>query len=93
VLTPDYLFFLAFYLVGMVIRHGYERLKKSDRVDTRNKVVFASVFAAMCMMCGPDGSRCARLIRFLSHFRPGCAGSALVLSSWDLYSLLDLSFN
>lgn len=49
-LNPDYLGFLLLYLVGLSLRHGYERLKESGRVNSRNRVVFLVVFAAMCMM-------------------------------------------
>ena len=37
-------------LVRLAIRTGYELLKKAGRVDPKSKVVFAVVFAAMCLM-------------------------------------------
>ena len=49
-MNPGYLTFLGLYLVGMGVRHGYEQLKKSGRVNSRNKFVFFTVFVAMCMM-------------------------------------------
>jgi protein-S-isoprenylcysteine O-methyltransferase Ste14 len=49
-MKPDYLVFLLLYLVGLSVRHGYERLKESGRVNSKNRAVFFYVFAAMCMM-------------------------------------------
>jgi protein-S-isoprenylcysteine O-methyltransferase Ste14 len=46
----DMLLFLILHLAGLTIRNIYEALKKSGRVDSRNKLVFAVVFAAMCLM-------------------------------------------
>ncbi|MFA4986151.1 MAG: isoprenylcysteine carboxylmethyltransferase family protein [Candidatus Brocadiia bacterium] len=39
-------------LLGLAIRTSYELLKKAGRIDSRNKAVFAVVFAAMCTMLG-----------------------------------------
>jgi protein-S-isoprenylcysteine O-methyltransferase Ste14 len=49
-MNGDYLLFLGLYLAGLTARNVYEALKKAGRVDSRNKLVFAVVFAAMCMM-------------------------------------------
>jgi len=49
-MDSEYLLFLIFHIAGLTIRNVYEVLKKSGRVDSRNKVVFAVVFAAMCLM-------------------------------------------
>jgi protein-S-isoprenylcysteine O-methyltransferase Ste14 len=49
-MNPEYFIFLGLYLVGLGVRHGYEQLKKSGRVNSRNKFVFMAVFAAMCLM-------------------------------------------
>ena len=48
-MTDDYLFFLILHLGGLTIRNIYEALKKSDRADSRNKLVFVAVFGAMCL--------------------------------------------
>jgi hypothetical protein len=46
-MNPEYLTFLGLYLLSLSIRHGYERLKESGRVNSRNKSVFIAVFAGM----------------------------------------------
>ena len=46
----EYLLFLNLYFIGLIIRSIYERLKKSDRIDPKSKVVFLTVFIAMCLM-------------------------------------------
>ena len=42
--------FLALCLVGLTIRTTYEVLKKQGKLDPRNKIVFAIVFAGMSLM-------------------------------------------
>jgi protein-S-isoprenylcysteine O-methyltransferase Ste14 len=49
-MTDDYLVFLILHLAGLTIRDIYEALKKSGKVDSRNRIVFAVIFAAMCLM-------------------------------------------
>jgi hypothetical protein len=39
-------------LIALVVRTGYELLKKHGMVDTKNKAIFAAVFVAMCVMLG-----------------------------------------
>jgi protein-S-isoprenylcysteine O-methyltransferase Ste14 len=46
-MNSAYLLFLFLYLIGLSIRTSYEILKKSDRVDRQNKIIFTAVFAAM----------------------------------------------
>lgn len=43
---------LALCLAGLLLRDTYEILKQSGRVDSKNKAVFCTVFAAMCGMLG-----------------------------------------
>jgi protein-S-isoprenylcysteine O-methyltransferase Ste14 len=43
----NYLLFLSLYLIGLSVRTSYEVLKKSDRIDRQNKIIFTAVFAAM----------------------------------------------
>lgn len=45
-----YLILAGLCLAGLMIRNGYELLKKAGRVDAENKVIFVVVFAAMCAM-------------------------------------------
>ncbi len=45
-----YLVFLGLYLIGLIIRTSYELLKKAGKADTKNALLFAVVFAAMCLM-------------------------------------------
>lgn len=56
--------FLAFCLIGLIIRTVYEILKKTDRIDPKSKVVFVFVFVGMVLMltswmfiCPTDPSR------------------------------------
>ena len=49
-MMSEYLLFLGLYLLGLIIRTGHERLKKAGRVQPGNKVAFALVFAAMCLL-------------------------------------------
>jgi len=37
-------------LIGLLIRTSYELLKQAGRLGTENKVIFALVFVAMCVM-------------------------------------------
>jgi protein-S-isoprenylcysteine O-methyltransferase Ste14 len=48
--NTDYLVFLNLYLIGLMLRTGYELLKKAGRVNPKNIVVFAVVLVAMCLM-------------------------------------------
>lgn len=45
-----YLILAGLCLIGLMIRNGYELLKKRGRADVENKVVFVVVFAAMVTM-------------------------------------------
>jgi len=49
-MDSTYLLVALLCLLGLAIRTRYELLKKAGRVDTKNRVVFAVVFAAMCVM-------------------------------------------
>ena len=45
-----YLVFLGLYLGSLIIRTGYELLKKTGRVNPKSMIIFAVVFAAMCLL-------------------------------------------
>jgi protein-S-isoprenylcysteine O-methyltransferase Ste14 len=45
-----YFVFLGFYLVSLIIRTSYELLKRAGRVNPKNTVVFAAIFANMMLM-------------------------------------------
>jgi protein-S-isoprenylcysteine O-methyltransferase Ste14 len=47
-----YLITASLCFIGLIGRTSYELLKKGGRVDTKNKIIFAAVFAAMCIMLG-----------------------------------------
>jgi protein-S-isoprenylcysteine O-methyltransferase Ste14 len=49
-MKTTYLVFLSLYLVGLMIRTGYELLKKAGRVNPKSIILFAVVFVAMCLM-------------------------------------------
>jgi hypothetical protein len=45
-MSPEDLTFLGLSLLGLGVRLCYERLRKSGRVNSRNKSVFMAVFVA-----------------------------------------------
>src|SRR4030042_449159 len=49
-MNTDYLIFLGLYLFSLVIRTGYELLKKAHRVNPKNTMVFAVILVVMCVM-------------------------------------------
>jgi protein-S-isoprenylcysteine O-methyltransferase Ste14 len=49
-LKAGYLLFTGLYFLGMATRAIYEQLKKKDRINPENKITFAIVFLAMCLM-------------------------------------------
>ncbi len=53
-----YLAFLGLYLGSLIIRTSYERLKKAGRVNPKSKIIFATVFAVMCLMWASWFSLC-----------------------------------
>jgi protein-S-isoprenylcysteine O-methyltransferase Ste14 len=46
----EYLIFVGLHFLGLLIRAIYEQLKKSGRVSSRNRLVFAIILCAMCLM-------------------------------------------
>jgi hypothetical protein len=49
-MNTDYLVFLGLYLGCLIIRTGYELLKKAGSVNLKSMIIFAVVFAAMCLL-------------------------------------------
>ena len=49
-MNTDYLVFLGLYLSSLIIRTGYELLKKAGRVNTKSRIVFTVIFTVMCLM-------------------------------------------
>jgi protein-S-isoprenylcysteine O-methyltransferase Ste14 len=49
-MNTDYLVFLSLYLSSLIVRTGYELLKKAGRVNPKSRIVFAAVFTVMCLM-------------------------------------------
>ena len=49
-MKTDYLVFLSLYLSSLIVRTGYELLKKAGRVNPKSTIVFAVIFAVMCLM-------------------------------------------
>ncbi len=47
-MNTSYFVFVGLYLLGILVRTIYEILKKAGRLDPKNKIIFAVVFAAMC---------------------------------------------
>jgi protein-S-isoprenylcysteine O-methyltransferase Ste14 len=57
-MNTDYLIFLGLYLGSLVIRTSYELLKKAGRVNPKSMIIFAVVFAAMCLLWASWFSLC-----------------------------------
>jgi len=57
-MNTDYLVFLGLYLGSLVIRTSYELLKKAGRVNPKNMIIFAVVFAVMCLLWASWFSLC-----------------------------------
>jgi protein-S-isoprenylcysteine O-methyltransferase Ste14 len=51
-MKTSYLVGLGMCVLGLVIRTGYELLKKAGKVNTENPLIFAVVFVAMGLMLG-----------------------------------------
>jgi len=49
-MNPIYFVFLGLFVVCLIIRIGYEVLKKAGRVNPRSKSLFAFIFTAMCVL-------------------------------------------
>ena len=49
-MSAPYLIFAGLFLVGLVVRDVYEFLKRSGRIDTKDRLLFAVVFTSMCVM-------------------------------------------
>ena len=49
-MKTGYLVFAGLYFLGMIIRAVYEELKKKGRVSPKDRVTFAIIFLAMCLM-------------------------------------------
>jgi protein-S-isoprenylcysteine O-methyltransferase Ste14 len=45
-----YFIFIALFLLSLIVRSGYELLKEGAKVNPENKLVFALVFASMCVL-------------------------------------------
>jgi len=57
-MNTAYPVFLGLYLGSLIIRTGYELLKKAGRVDPKSRIVFAMIFAVMCLMWASWFSLC-----------------------------------
>jgi protein-S-isoprenylcysteine O-methyltransferase Ste14 len=58
-MKAGYLVFVGLYFLGMIIRAVYEELKKKGRVTPKDRVTFAIVFLAMCLMWASWFNMCA----------------------------------
>ncbi len=58
-MTTEYLVSTGLYLCGLVIRIGYELLKRRGRIDTESKTIFSVVLAAMCLLWAGWFSLCS----------------------------------
>lgn len=46
----SYLVFFGLFIFARAVRFVYERLKRSGRADPENKILFAAIFADMCVL-------------------------------------------
>jgi protein-S-isoprenylcysteine O-methyltransferase Ste14 len=49
-MNTNYLVFLGLYLGSLIVRTCYELLKKAGKVNPKSTIVFAAIFAVMCLM-------------------------------------------
>lgn len=49
-MNTQYILFLSFFLIGLIIRTTYEMLKKAGKVDSRSRVLFIIIFLTMCLL-------------------------------------------
>jgi len=49
-MNTTYSVFLGLYLGSLIIRTGYELLKRAGKVNQKNMIVFVMIFAVMCLM-------------------------------------------
>lgn len=87
-------------LIGLVIRFGYEVLKKDGKVDTRDPVIFTIVFAAMGLLLATWPAMCPNdpwrvvfpdPIRWLGLFAVITALILAVGGLWNLKGLENIS--
>ena len=58
-MKAGYPVFAGLYFLGMIIRAVYEKLKERGRVNPQNRVTFAIIFLAMCLMWASWFNMCA----------------------------------
>jgi protein-S-isoprenylcysteine O-methyltransferase Ste14 len=76
----QYTLISGFCLTGLGLRTAYELLKKADKVDTRNQLIFGLVFLAMCCLLVSWPIMCPKDPRQLSLPEPiRWVGSSLVI--------------
>jgi protein-S-isoprenylcysteine O-methyltransferase Ste14 len=49
-MMTEYLLFASLHVSCLIIRAGYEMLKKAGRLNPKNSVIFAMIFAVMCLL-------------------------------------------
>lgn len=49
-MNMEYYFFVGLYLFTLIVRTGYELLKKGGRVNPKSRFVFAVIFIVMCLL-------------------------------------------
>jgi len=49
-MKPEFILFLTLYLLCLTTRTTYELLKKSGRANSKSKILFFVIFAAMCLL-------------------------------------------
>ena len=69
-MVTTYLIVVGLCLIGLMIRTSYELLKKAGRPGTKNNVIFALVFVAMCVMLASWPVMCP-----LDPWRIACPGT------------------
>jgi len=73
-MKPGYFIALCLYFTGLIIRTGYEMLKKAGKVNPKSTILFIFIFLAMCLfwiswfaMCPQDPLQLTwpRLVRWI----------------------------
>jgi len=57
-MNGNYAVLLGLFVAALIIRNGYELLKKAGRVNPESKPLFAVIFAAMCLLWASWFSMC-----------------------------------
>jgi protein-S-isoprenylcysteine O-methyltransferase Ste14 len=49
-ISHGYFIFVGLFLIALIIRFGYERLKKTGRINPKNVILFIMILLTMCIL-------------------------------------------